>query len=290
MTWIFIALIAYIINAFVFVVDKYLLDAPIPRPFAYAFWISLLSLFVVALIPFGVYWPDPLFLGVAILSGVSNFLGLIFLYRSIKLSDVSIATTKIGALSVVFTYIFSILILGKETVSLNLHSLLLFAVGIYFLSRLKFNMSVLSLAIFGGIFMGLSVVLLKWNFNHSDFINGVFWTRMGFVFPALASLPFSSLRSQALSQLGNAKSSSRLIFVANKILATIGFILIYYAISLGDVSTVNALSGFQFIFVLILAIIFSNRLKFKEDLNINSIINKSIGVALILLGFWVSIK
>jgi len=108
MIWLYLALLAYLINAVAFIVDKYLLAAPIPRPFAYAFWVALLSSFALVLIPFGVLWYGSFYFFVSFISGLAFFLGLIMLYRAIKISDISVASTKVGAFGAIFTAVFFI--------------------------------------------------------------------------------------------------------------------------------------------------------------------------------------
>src|SRR3989344_4234375 len=101
MLWLYLALLAYLINAIVFVIDKYLLAGHIPKYHAYAFGVSILSLSSFVLIPFGVSWQGFGYFLIAISSGAAFFVGLMFFYKSIKDSDVSIAATQIGTMSAV---------------------------------------------------------------------------------------------------------------------------------------------------------------------------------------------
>src|SRR3989338_7441093 len=116
MLWLYLALTAYFINACVFIIDKYLLAAPIPKYHAYAFGVSVLSLSSILLIPFGVSWYGIEYFLIALTSGASFFIGISFLYKAIKKSDVSVASTQVGTMGAIFTYIFSILVL-KESLS-----------------------------------------------------------------------------------------------------------------------------------------------------------------------------
>ena len=94
MLWLYLAITAYFINAVVFVIDKYLLAAPIPKYRAYAFGVSVLSLGAVFLIPFGVSWYGLNYFLIAVSAGASFFIGLIFLYRAIRESDISVLRNK----------------------------------------------------------------------------------------------------------------------------------------------------------------------------------------------------
>jgi len=62
--------------------------------------------------------------------------------------------------------------------------------------------------------------------------------------------------------------------------------MLYYAIRLGDVTIINALLGFQFLFVFLMALLLRNKLPgIKENLNGNILISKLIGITLVVTGF-----
>lgn len=284
MLWLYIALAAYFIDAIAFIIDKYLLSSPIPRPFAYAFWVSILSLTAFALLPFGVFWINQFYFIVAFISGAAFFAGLIFLYKSIKLTDVSIAATNAGVISAVFTYLFSLAILKDKLPFSNEIAFLFLVVGIFFLG--KAERGAFKHSLFAGLFFGLSFVLLKWTFNEANFINGIFWTRMGFIGAGVLSLIFRSARKEISHSFKTASYSSRFLFVLSKITAGAGFFLLYYAIKLGDVALVSALLGTQFLFLFILAILLRNKVPgIAENISGKILLDKLLGIGFIIGGF-----
>lgn len=76
------------------------------------------------------------------------------------------------------------------------------------------------------------------------------------------------------------------VFVANKALAAVAFILLNYAISLGSVTVVNALQGTQYVFLLLLAATVSVRWPklFREELSRVAVWQKVGGIVLVSLG------
>ena len=291
MLWLYLALTAYFINAIVFIVDKHLLASHIPRPFAYAFGVSILSVLAVFLIPFGVSWLGLAYFLIAFISGTAFFVALFFLYKSIKSSEVSVVSTIVATFSAIFTYIFSILILKERLGSDNELAFILLVFGVFSLGMVKKEKEIVGYSILSGLFLGLSIVLLKWTFNVSDFVNGVFWTRVGFVGSALSVLVFPSARNEIYSSYQNTPHSSRITFILNKIVAGIGFIIYYYAIRLGDVSLVNALLGTQFVFMLVLALIFKDKImSVSENLGGRILFKKMLGIGLIAAGFLMLFK
>jgi uncharacterized membrane protein len=283
MSWIYLALWAYFLNAISFIIDKYLLAAPIPKPFVYAFWVAMLSAVAVVLIPFGVTWIGVFDMTWAFLSGLLFFFGLICFYKSLKHGDVSVGATKAGTFMVLFSYIFSSLILGAHTTSINLPASILLLIGISILAQT--GKSILPYSIASGALMSLSFVLLKFVFVNTTLINGIFWSRMGFVLSALIALLFSDLRSQIVASFKTPRRS-RAVFVLNKVIAGCGFIALYYAIQLGNVALINSLLGFQFVFVFLLALAFRRIIPgVGEYIDSRTIWQKVTGIIFVTLGF-----
>lgn len=283
MLWLYLALIAYFINACVFIIDKYLLSAPIPKYHAYAFGVSILSLTSLFLIPFGVSWQGTRYFLLALVSGAAFFAGITFFYKTIKESDVSLAATQTGAMGAVFTYIFSVLILKESLPLVNLFAFLFLIGGIFLLGKLQKH--IFLTALLSGIFFGLSYVLLKLSFNSSDFVNGLFWTRMGFVGAAFLTLGSGHVRGEIRSSYHNSASRSKALFVLNKFIAGVGFIILYFSIQLGNVSLVNALLGLQFMFTFLLALILRDKVPgIKENLDRSVLAPKLAGITLVLIG------
>lgn len=284
MTWLYLALIAYAINAVVFVIDKHLLGGHIPRYHAYAFGVSILSLSSLVLIPFGVSWNGLAYFSIAITSGAVFYIGLMFLYKTIKESDISLAATQAGTFGAIFTYLFSILILKETLPLLNSFAFVFLILGIFLLGKLEKH--IFTSALMAGVLFGLSYVLLKMSFNNSDFINGLFWTRIGFVGSAFLSLLSPHIRREVILSYHHAPNKSKLLFVSNKVLAGIGFIILYFAIRLGNVSLVNALLGFQFLFTFLIAMVFSPKLPTLEEKMSKRVLRvKIFGILSVLIGF-----
>ncbi len=289
MLWFYLAIIAYALNAVAFVVDKHLLSTSILRPVSYAFGVSILSLVVVVIIPFGIFWVSLNYFLIAFVSGATFFFALIFLYKAIKKTDASIASTNVGVLGVIFTYVFSVLILGDSFSVQHVISLGLMVVGILFIG--KAGKGIWFEALISGIVFGLSTVLLKFTFNYSTFLNGFFWTRMGLVGTALFALIFPLVRRDVFLSFKQSPKTSRLIFVLNKIIASFGFALLYMAIKLGNVSTVNALLSIQFVLIFILSFIFRNKIYgVAEDVKGVVLIKKIVGMILVGVGFLMFFK
>lgn len=284
MLWLYLALIAYFINSIVFIIDKHLLTGHIPKYHAYAFGVSILSLSSLLLIPFGVSWQGISYFLLAVLSGATFFIGMMFFYKTIKESDVSIAATQAGTMAAMFTYFFSLLILKDPFSFWGLIAFVFLTLGIFLLGKIEKH--IFFSAVLSGLFFGISYVLLKFSFNDDSFLNGLFWTRVGFVGTAFLSLLSSGIRDEVRYSLRHAPRKSKILFIFNKFLAGVGFIILYFAINLGDVSLVNALLGFQFLFTLILVVLLRDKVSgLKERMDKYTFTNKLAGISSIVIGF-----
>lgn len=289
MLWFYLAIAAYALNALAFIVDKYLLSAPILRPISYAFWVGILSSVVVVFLPWGIYWVGLYYFFTSLASGAAFFFALLFLYKAIKRTDISVASTKVGVLGVIFTYIFSAWILKDYFSSSNIVAFGFMVAGILLLG--KTGKGIWREALISGAAFGISTVLLKWTFSNSAFLNGFFWTRIGLVGMAFLVLINPSSRKEVFMSFKSSSHSSRFIFLANKIIAGIGFALLYVAIKLGNVSVVNSLLSVQFVFIFILALIFRNKIPgISENMKGKILLEKLTGIALTCAGFLMLFK
>ena len=288
MLWIYLALIAYFLDAIVFAFDKFLLMAPLPRTLPYAFYATILSIFVVFLLPFGVHLPpNPLYLVVAFSSGLFFFLALIYFYKSIKAIDVLEATPAVGAIAALGTFFLSVFILHEHISGSEFVAFFLLVAGAFIMSYFHLKSRVIVYMLLAGIFFGVSSVALKYIFNLSSFIDGLFWSRLGSVVSALAILVHPSTRRQIFNSFGAAPPGSKFLFGLNKVLAAAGFLVLYYAIKLGSVVFVSALQGLQYVFILIIGIFVAKKLPMLFERHLHERpARKIIATALIVIGFF----
>ncbi len=271
MTWIFVALAGYFFNAVAAIFDKFLLSDRIKAPAAYAFYVSLFSLFALVFVPFTFRffgWQSAV---VAFFSGVIFLYALVAFYRAVMCYEVSRISPLVGTITslVAFATAFSMSFLGGGAVQgvfVFLGLILLIGGGflVSFDLPLRKGESIplidVSLA---GIGMGLSLLFLKQAYDGSDFMNGFIWSRMGMFAGGISLLFIPVFRQQICGHsemtvaVPKRAMSTGIYFVLNKMCAAIGAFLIAYAISLGSVSFVQALSGLQYVFVLALTFMLS---------------------------------
>src|SRR4030043_1435588 len=116
MLWLIITISAYFILAVVFLIDKYLLVGPIPNPKIYAFYVGVLGIFVLLIVPFiGFYFPNSFEFFLALISGASFTYGIYWFFKALKLFESSRIVPAVGGILPIFTF----LCFGKIHLSLS---------------------------------------------------------------------------------------------------------------------------------------------------------------------------
>lgn len=292
MLWIYLAVIAYFLNAVVFSLDKFLLAAPIPNPLSYAFYSAVLNVFaaflLAALSGFAVSLPAVPDLAVILISGLTFFAALIFLFKSIRAIDVLEAAPTVGAISVLTAFFAGIILLNQQFSGSELIAFFLLAAGILLLSFFHLGTKTAGHMFAAGIFFGVSAVTLKLFFvaSASGFINGLFWfcssTAMGSFF--LLAIP--AARRQIFGSFALALPASKFLFLAAKVLAALASFVLYYAIKIGNVVVVNALQGLQFVFIFLFCAVFAGKLPAVFEKRGREFWRKAAAVILIAAGLF----
>ncbi len=267
MSWLLFAIIAYFLLAFSYVLDKILLADRIPKPSVYAFYVSLLSAVTLVLIPFGFCWQGIYWTALSLLSGVIFIYSLLFYYLALKENEVSRVAPLIGAIVPVVTFLIARVFLGEILKVWDLAGFIFLVSGGFLIS---FDLPIKSLKIFkgfrysliSGILLAIAFSLFKYAYGTGEFINGFIWTRLGIFMGGLSLFAFCTFRKEIISSFKNfslKRKSSRKrslstfgLFILNKVSGGSSSIFLNYAIFLGSVSLVQAVSSLQFVFILFL--------------------------------------
>ena len=134
MTWLFIAIIAHIFYALVFMIDKYILVRRIPHPIVYSFYVGILSAFILVLVPFGVYFPSITYIILVLIAGIAQVFGWIFMFKALNKGEISRVMPFIGGFIAVFTLILSSFLIGERLVAEQLIAFVFLVLGSLILS------------------------------------------------------------------------------------------------------------------------------------------------------------
>ena len=298
--WLVVALSGYFLLAVVAILDKFIVSDERLAPSVVTFFSSAPLLALVFLLPFGVNslhsWHDAL---IGLISGAAFVCALWTMYRGFESSEVSHAGPLIGAVVPLAT-----LALSSWFFPGNVSSRLLTAIGFLVVGSLVISFEQKKQAsgwhrgmlwiIMAGIFFAASNIAAKYMYNVYGFYAGLVWTRlaMGIVGLLLLPLPrvWKSLhgtRKKSVIRHRFSSTSTKVITVVlDKTFGVVGAVLVQYAIALGSVTLVNALTGIQYAFLIVLVAMSSKLFPklFKEEYTRTEIFQEIMAVACIGVG------
>lgn len=311
MTWLFVSIISYLIFAFVFLIDKYLLSGPIPNPKIYAFYLGVLAMLVLLLIPFvGFYIPEPRQIFLSLAAGAFFVYAIFWFLKTLSLFEAFQTTAIIGGLTPLFTLVINYIFSSEK-------GILSFREGVAFLTLVlgtiiisfeikdkedanrsfrAFNLKSFGFSAITALLFSIYYVLLKYVFLEQSFWNGTMWMRFGGLLVAVSFLFFHDVRQGIKFKKIAPKGKIFIVFIANQAAGAGANILISWAVALAPViyiSFINALQGIQYVFLLILTFLISKKYPniLKNEAPGRDILRKIIGALLIVFGiFLISLK
>ncbi len=316
--WLFTSILAYFINAGVYVADKFLLSKKIHSSIVYAFFVGIWSIFNICLLFFDPWIPSFRELTLDLLAGILFLITLVFWYKALHQSEATRVVPIVGALIPIFSFLFSYIFLGQVLTQQQFLAFLVLINGGVLISvkQTKFyeikQVFMRFKGIFGNVLGGIHAkyrptrrlilnsvvssllfavyyVLIKYIYLHQPFIGSFVWSRMGSFLGAIAILFFPEWRRMIFenkSKASGVKNFSFFIFI--RLLAATAFILLNWSISLGNVALINSLQGVQYIFLMIIVLFLSSRHPrvLKEELGGGILLQKMIGTCLIMIGLY----
>lgn len=297
MSWLFFAILAYFFSAATAALDKIILTKAIPNPRLYAAWVGLSGIFVLALVPFGFQiaplFQSPMLVFWGMTSGVLFVFGLYCLFVAISRNEVSRVVPLFGALVAIFT----LLISGLSSVeTLDGFEFIAFAfllsggivISIKIFDIKSLTKETVIFSVLAAFLVGASFTLIKFVFLQTHFLNGFVLSRIGTFFTGLAFMFVARGRDIPSVNLYLKSVSLRTLwlFLFNRASAAIFSLLQNYAVFLGSVVLVQALSGVQYIFLISLTAFLSFKYPaiLVEKFTRKSILVKSAAIFFISLG------
>ncbi len=302
MSWITLAIVAYLILALVNLGDKLVLDKVLGSSKLYAFIISALGSLVIFLAPWFLDWPGTGLVILQILIGALFPFALLFMYEALKKGDASKVAVLIGGLIPVLTVFLSVVFL-RENFSANQWWGLSFLVagslamaligGGRTIKQQVFNRQAVVYSVLAALFYAVFFIGTKYAYDRQEFISAFIWLRLGALLAVLIFLIRRKDRQEILGGLRRQEKKPKgqrrnLLIFGTQILGAAAFILQNYAISLGPVAIINALQGVQYVILLLLGWILTITLPkwFKENISRQIIWEKALAIILVSLGLY----
>ncbi|NCQ16185.1 hypothetical protein GW814_00850, partial [Candidatus Falkowbacteria bacterium] len=143
------------------------------------------------------------------------------------------------------------------------------------------------------VFFASYYVLMKYIYTYQPFVGSFVYSRLGSFAGVLLMLFVPEWRRLIVEQQQGAwrRPKNMFYFLTIRLLAAAAFIMINYAISLGNVAIVSALQGVQYLFLFLIILIVSARFPkvLHEQLGGGVFLQKLIGTVMVCLGLYLFI-
>lgn len=318
MDWLGIAILSYFINAGVYVADKFLLSKKFHSSIIYAFYVGIWSVLNFVLLVFAPYVPTLKWLLIDLSAGALFLFTIVFWYKALHQSESTRVVPVVGALTPIFTLLFVYLFLGEGLNRQHLVAFPILITGGVLISVKHTRVHILSNVIeriqeiigliharyqpmrrllinsfVAAFFFAAYNVLIKYIYMHQPFLGSFVWSRLGTFLATLSILLVPAWRNAIMSnQHGVKKQSNMLFFLSVRFMAAMAFIMVNWAISLGNVAMVNVLQGVQYLFLLIIVMFLSKVAPsvYQEEMGRDVILQKLGGILLVSYGLYVLIS
>ncbi|MBI4778977.1 hypothetical protein HY797_00805, partial [Candidatus Falkowbacteria bacterium] len=142
------------------------------------------------------------------------------------------------------------------------------------------------------VFFAVYYVLMKYIYLNQPFVGSFVYSRLGSFIGVMLMLFVPDWRRIIFEQQKGAKTPKNLFyFLTVRLFAAAAFIMINWAISLGNVAIVNALQGVQYLFLFLIILLISTRFPkvLSEQLGSGVFLQKLIGTLMVCLGLYLFI-
>ncbi len=293
--WFAVSLIGYAFLALVAILDKFIVSKSV-RPVVYSFYSTIFMFGALLALPF-VSWEflkgiDWLW---ACASGIAFGLGMWTLYLAVKKGEATHISPFNGAMVSIFIYLLASFFLSEKLTGAQICGIAVLVFASLLLSFEKtrthsgFHIGFIW-AIFSGLLFAISHVSAKYLYGIYPFWPAFIWTRATTGLVGLFLLLSPAVRDSFHSGHKESKTYARrhagLIIFSNKALSVIAIVLIQFAMSVGSVTIVGALSGLQFSLMFLFVYLSTKFLPkvFKEYFTKREVAVEIIAIILVAIG------
>jgi drug/metabolite transporter (DMT)-like permease len=292
--WVIIAISSYFFTALANTIDKIVVSKFIPKPVIYAFYVGILGVLSLVLIPFGVSLPTFGVLVAALIAGMGFVTSLFLMYSGLVRGETTRVVPILHGTIPIATFIFAYIFLHERLAITHLIAFAFLFVGLVIISyhknekkRKVQNYAFLWYALASGIVFGATYTISKFVYTNQEFISGFFWMRMGAFLGALILFSIPKNRKAIIDDFKGSKAKKGSVVLANQLLGGIGFVTLDYAISIASVTLVQSLQGILYVFVFIIVNVMAIWVpELKEKITPGIIVQKLAAMCFIAVGLY----
>jgi drug/metabolite transporter (DMT)-like permease len=285
---ILIAIIAHGLIGISLVWDKILLQKRGTQNLvSYVFWLGAISIFGLALLPFGWRWPGWMLAGLSLLAGLLDLIASFFYYWALKTGEASDEVAAIGGFTPVATALIAIPLLRSSVNGQLLGFSILTAGGfvMFFAQRATLG-RILPKILLAAAAFGMTNVMQKLVFNQTNFVTGYVLFTIGTFAGSIVLLIPPSWRKQIFENSGSDEPRSKSQYFVNRFVAGVGSFLVVFAVSRANPALVEAVSGLRYVIVFLGAYVVTRWRPrwFREDFRPAALGIKALATSLVIVG------
>jgi len=274
--------------------DKLVVSKYKTEPIVYAFYVGILGITSLFLIPFGVKWASPAILGLSFLAGITFVVALYFMYKSLSLGETSKAITILGSTSPIFTFLLANIFLREKLLLNEIAALAILVLAIILIEwekerpvKKKYHESMIFWSGLAGLAFAINYTLTKYLFLQETFVSVFFWTRIGGFLAALIVIAYPQARRLIQQDLKRPKRKKGTLVLVIQIAGGTGVMMQSYALKLASATIINALQAIQYALVFIFASLLHYKIPaLQENLNKKQLGQKIVAIILIAIGLY----
>lgn len=291
------AILAYLLNSFAVLIDKYQLSKNLPSPLLYVFYISAFSLMTLIALPF-TSLPT---LGVFTLASLATLFwtfGAYCMFSALKVGQATRVIPVIGVLTPLFLLMWSFTqgLLTPDQV----WGVLLLVVGLLFLVardlKGKLSRKEAFFEIGASLLFAISYTLLHQAYTESTFLTVFVWAKLILIPLGIVILAIPKTRTIVLAKQDHTshkkpiwKSKVGLLFLLGQACGGASEMLLSYSVSIATPALVNSLQGIQYASLFIFGLILSRKFPkvYGEKYTPLILLLKIIGILIIASGLYI---
>ncbi len=296
MSWIYFVILATFLWSITNVMDKYLVDKRVKSPLILLIFFRIASLIpIIILIPIlniGVPSLDLFFL--IFVSAILMILAIITYYKAVEVEEISVSIPLFQFIPI-FTLFIAFFTLGERLTGMDYLGFLILILGGFVISIRRtsglFRIGrVFWFVMIASLLFSASYVITKFVLGYVNYWDTFMWIWIFGIFATLSMLFSGKIRSRFRHYYGKINKRDWTIISTNIIISIIASASYYFAVKLGPISLVQASENIQMIFVFLLALLFTRVYPYimKEKFDIRSLIQKILGMILIIMGVLVT--
>jgi uncharacterized membrane protein len=291
-----IAILANTLIGLSLVWDKILLRRPETRSVVnYVFWLGAMSIFGLALLPFGFRMPPARLAWLGFGTGILHLIANFFYYEALEAGEASHALAIMGGLSPTATALIALALLQQPLGGHGIAGFLMMVSGgfvMFLAEKLAWRKILAPVLLSAGCF-GLTNVLQKVVFDETDFVTGYVFFTLGTFAGSLLLLAPPEWRRQIFLKSKEAPASSRFWYFVNRFVSGVGSFLIFVAISRGSPAVVDAIAGLRYVLIFLGAWLITRYWPhwLHEEFTGWALVMKTVGTVLVVAGLvWVGLE